>query len=187
MERGNGAALHQLECCSVTYLRVYLPGCLKQKDDQGHTVEESRVSAGHWNDVYTPDKDNSRRETVVMLEVARESKGFIYLTIEEVALHGEEPVEIVISGQVLYQTGELTIPARPDSGVEMRQGPSGPGPKPDDGGKKEDANKENQGEDNPMEGKGDKMNEFDLGAPERDLLEYGSMKRNMVALMRSQC
>ena len=37
------------------------------------------VSAGHWNDVYTPADDNSRlkwprRETVVILEVAKESR-----------------------------------------------------------------------------------------------------------------
>ena len=57
------------------------------------------------------------------------------------APHGEEPTEIVINNQVFYQAGHLTIPARPDSGVDMRQGPSGPGPKPDDGGKKEDAKK----------------------------------------------
>ena len=62
----------------------------------------------------------------MVLEVTRESRGGIYLTIEEVALHGVEPVEIVISDQVFYQAGDL-IPARPDSVVEMRQGPSGPG------------------------------------------------------------
>ena len=34
------------------------------------------------------------------------------------------------------------------------------------------ANKENQGEDNPMEVKGDKVSEVDLGVLEKDLLEY---------------
>ena len=38
--------------------------------------------------------------------------------------------------------------------------------------KDEDPNKEKQGDDDPMEGKGDKMSEFALGALERDLLEY---------------
>ena len=65
--------------------------------------------------------------------------------------------------------GDLAIPARPDAGVEMRQGPSGAGPRPDNGG---DASKENPVEDDPMEGKSDRMSEFDLGALERDLLEY---------------
>ena len=102
------------------------------------------------------------------------------------ALHGEEPVEIVISDQVFYQVGDLTIPARPDSGIEMRQFPSGPGPKPDDRGKKEDANKENQGEDNPMDDKGEKMSEFDLGALERDLLEYDFNEAENGGLMSCQ-
>ena len=42
------------------------------------------VSAGHWNDVYAPPVDKSRlnwprRETVVMIEVSRESSGGIYI------------------------------------------------------------------------------------------------------------
>ena len=81
-------------------------------------------------------------------------------------------LEIVINDQVFYQAGELVIPAGPDSGVDMRQDPSGPGPKKNDGGKEGDAKKESQWEDDPMEGKGDKMSEFDLGALTRDLLEY---------------
>ena len=85
------------------------------------------------------------------------------------APHGEEPVEIVLNDQVFYHAGELAIPARPDAGVDMRKDPSGPGPRPDNGG---DANKENHGEDDPMEGKSDRMSEFDLGALEIDLLEY---------------
>ena len=66
------------------------------------------------------------------------------------------------------------ISARPDLGVDMRQGLSRPGPRPNDGrkGKKGDGNKKNQGKYDPMEGKGDKVSEFDLGALKRDLLEY---------------
>ena len=57
--------------------------------------------------MYSPADDKSRlewprQESVVMLEVARESRGGIYLTIEEVAPHGEEPVEIVIIDEVFY-------------------------------------------------------------------------------------
>ena len=104
-----------------------------------------------------------------MMEMSKETRGGIYLTIEEVAPHGEEPVEIVMNDQVFYHAGDLAIPARPDAVVDMLQGPSGPGPRPDNGG---DANKENHGEDDPMEGKSDRMSEFDLGALERDLLEY---------------
>ena len=58
-----------------------------------------RLSAGHWNDVYSPaDYESSlkwpMRETMVMLEVATESRGGIYLTVEEVAPLGEKPVEL---------------------------------------------------------------------------------------------
>ena len=56
------------------------------------------------------------------------------------ALHGEEPVEIMINDQVFYLGGDLMIP-RPDSRVDMRQGPSGPGPRPDHGGKEGDPKK----------------------------------------------
>ena len=109
-----------------------------------------------------------------MMEARRESRGGICLIVDEVELYGEEPVEAVIKDQVFYHAGDLMIPARPDSGVDMRQGPSGPRPKPNDGGKEGDANKENenQGKGDPMEGKGDKMSEFNLAALERDLLEY---------------
>ena len=115
------------------------------------------VSAGHWNDVYTPADDKSRlqwprRETVVIMEVSKETRGDIYLTTEAVAPHGEEPVKIVMNDQVFYHAVDLAIPARPDAGIDMRHGPSGPGPRPDNGG---DANKENHGENDPMEGKSD--------------------------------
>ena len=54
------------------------------------------------------------------------------------------------------------IPARPDSGADMRQGNSAPGPKPDDEVNDENTNKENEREDDPMEDKGDKVTEIDL-------------------------
>ena len=104
-----------------------------------------------------------------MMEVSKETRGGIYLTIEEVAPHDEEPVEIVMNDQVFYHAGDLAIAARLDAGVGIRQGTSGPGTRPDNGG---DANKENHGEDDPMEVRSDIMSEFDLGALERDMLEY---------------
>ena len=179
LERGDGSALHQLECCSFAYLLFHLSGLVEQEEDQSHTIKEARGPAGHCNDVYSPADDMSwlkwpRRDTAVMMEVSKETRGGIYLTIEEVAPHGEEPSEIVMNDQVLYHAGDLVIPARPDAGVDMRQGPSGPGPRPDNRG---DAIKENHGEDDPMEGKSVKMSEFDLGALERDLLDYDFDKK----------
>ena len=86
--------------------------------------------------------------------------------------HGEEPIVIVKNDEVFYQMGDLMIPARPDSGIDERLGPCGPGAKPYYEGKGEDAKKENQREHDPMEGKCDKFSGTDLGALERDLLKY---------------
>ena len=93
-------------------------------------------------------------------------------------------MEFFINDQIFYPAGDLTIPARSDAGVDTRKGPSCPGPKPDDGGKEGDANKENQGEYDPMEGKSDRMSEFVLGALERDLLENDLIKRKAVGRMK---
>ena len=158
----NAAALHTFD---FTFLDIWI-----RKKIRVIPSRKPEVSAGHWNEVYTPADDKSRlkgprQETVVMLEVIRESRGGIYLIVDKVAPYGEEPVEIVINDQVFYQAGDLMLPARPDSGVDMRQCPSGQGPKPNDGRKEGDANKEHQGEDDPIESKGGK-NEFDLGALE---------------------
>ena len=59
------------------------------------------------------------------------------------------------------------MPVRPDFGMDMRQGPLGPGLTSD--ANDDDAMDQN---DDPMEGKEDKTSALDLGALERDLLEY---------------
>ena len=162
----NAAALHAFD--------FTFPDFWSRKKIKAIPSRKPEYSEGHWNDVYTPADDMSRlkwlrRETMVMMEVSKETRGGIYPTIEEVKPHGEEPVEIVMNDQVFYHAGDLAIPARPDAGVDMRQGHSGPGPRPDKGG---DTNKDNYGEDDPMEEKSDRMSEFNLGALERDLLKY---------------
>ena len=63
----------------------------------------------------------------------------------------------------------MAVPARPDSGADARQGPPGPRPKPDaddDELMDQDDNDEGTGS------KTEKSGETDLGALERDLLEY---------------
>ena len=160
----------------ITY-ELTLPDVWSRKLIKAIPSRKPEVSTGHWNDVYTPADDKFRMKwprqgTEVILEVTKVSRGGVYLTTEEVAPHGEELAQIVINDQVFYRAGHLTIPDRLDTGVDMRQRPSGPLPKPDNGGKKEDADKENQEENDPVEVIGDKMSEFDLGALERDLLEY---------------
>ena len=75
-------------------------------------------------------------------------------------------MEFLVNDELFYHAGDLTVPARPDSGIDMRQGPSGPGPKPDPN----DDELMDQDDDH-MEEKGDKSGGMDLGALERDLLE----------------
>ena len=87
--------------------------------------------------------------------------------VDDLAPHGEESVEFLVDEELFYNAGNLTVPARPDSGMDMRQGPSEPKPKPD-------ANDDElmDPNDDHMEGKGEKSYGEDLGALERDLLEY---------------
>ena len=136
----------QLYIFSILSLRTCGTGRRSKPYHQSHTIKGA--IAGHWNDVYTPVDDISRlkwprRETEVMTEI----RGGIYLTKEP---HGEEPVEIVMNDQLFYHAGELAIPARPDAGVDMRHGPSEPGPNPDNGG---DANEKNHGKMTPWKGR----------------------------------
>ena len=132
----------------------------------------SEVSAEMWNEVYTPTDDLSRlkwsREVkVVMLEVAKECREGSCITVEDLAPHGEESVEFLVNDELFYHAGDMTVPARPDSGIDTRQGPSGPKPKPD-------ANDDEliEQDDDDIGGKTEKPDETDLGALERDLLEY---------------
>ena len=53
------------------------------------------------------------------------------ITVDELAPHGDESVEFLVNDELFYHAGDLTVPARPDSGMDMRQGPSGPVPRPD--------------------------------------------------------
>ena len=129
------------------------------------------VSADVWNDVYTPADDWSRLKwpgevKVILLEVAKECRGGLYMTVDELSPYGDESVEFLVNDELFYHAGDLTVPARPDSGMDMQQGPSGPGPKPDT----KDDERMDQDYDH-MEGKGDKSDGLDLGALERDLLE----------------
>ena len=63
----------------------------------------------------------------------------------------------------------MTVPARPDLGIDTRQGPSGPKPKPDED---DDELMDQDDNDNDIGEKTEKPCETDLGALERDLLEY---------------
>ena len=146
------------------------PDAWSRKKIKAPPSRRPEVSAEVWNEVYAPTDDLSRLRwsgemKVVMLEVAKECRGGSYITIEDLAPHGEESVEFLVNDELFYHAGYLTVPARPDSGIDTRQGPSGPKPKPD-------ANDDELMDQDDDGGKTEKPGETDLGALERDLLEY---------------
>ena len=160
----NVAAMHTFD--------FTFPDAWIRKKIKASPSRKPEVSTEVWNDVYTPANDLSRLKwsgevKVVILEVAKECRGGTYITVDDLAPHGEESVEFLVNDALFYHAGDLTVPARPDSGMDMRQGPSGPKPKPDTN----DDERMDQDDDH-MEGKGEKSGEMDLGALERDLLEY---------------
>ena len=73
------------------------------------------------------------------------------MTVDELAPHGDESVEFLVNDELFYHAGDLNLLARPDSGMDMRKGPSRPEPKPD----ASDDDVIDQ-DDDPMEGKEDK-------------------------------
>ena len=130
------------------------------------------VSVDVWNDVYTPADDWSRLKwpgemKLKLLEVARECRGGMYVTIDELAPYGDESVEFLVNDELFHHAGDLTVSARPDSGTDMQQSTSGPGLRPDT-----NDDEEMDHDDDHKEEKGEKSNGLDLGALERDLLEY---------------
>ena len=94
-------------------------------------------------------------------------RGGTYITIDDLAPCGGESVEFLVNDELFYHAGDLTVPARLDSGMYIRQRPLGHGPKPDTN----DDELMDQDDDH-MKGKGEKSSGLDLGALERDLLEY---------------
>ena len=150
------------------------PDAWSRKKIKALPSRRPEVSAETWNEVYSPTDDLSRLKwsgevKVVMLEVARESRGGSYITIEDLAPHGEESVEFLVNDELFYHIGDMTVPARPDSGIDTRRSPSGPKPKPN---ADDDELMDQDDNDNDIGGKTGKPGDTDLGALERDLLEY---------------
>ena len=80
--------------------------------------------------MYTSAYDLSRLKwsgdaKVIILEVAKECRGGTYIKVDDLAPHGEESVEFLVNDELFYHAGDLTVPARLDSGLDMRQGHSG--------------------------------------------------------------
>ena len=144
------------------------PDAWSRKKIKAPPSRRPEVSAEMWNEVYAPTNDLSRLKwsgevKVVMLEVAKECRGGSYITIEDLAPHGEESVEFLVNDELFYHAGDLIVPARPDSGIDTRQGPSGPKPKPD-------ANDDElmDQDDDDIGGKTEEPGETDIGALERE-------------------
>ena len=89
---------------------------------------------------------------------AKERRGGTYITIDDLAPCGDESVEILVNDELFYHAGDLTVPARPDSGMDQNQTRM--------------INELMDQDDDHMKGKGEKSGGLDLGALERDLLEY---------------
>ena len=156
----NVAAMHTFD--------FTFPDIWSRKKIKASPSRKPEVSTGVCIYVYAPADDLSRLKwsgevKVVILEVAKECSGGTYITVDDLAPHGEELVEFLVNDELFYHAGDLTVRARPESGRDLRQDPSGPKPKPD-------ANDDEQLDQ--MEGKGEKSSEMDLGALERDLMEY---------------
>ena len=118
----NVAAMHTFD--------FTFPDDWSRKKIKASPSRKPEVSTEVWSDVYTPADDLSRLKwsgevKVVILEVAKECRGGTYITVDDLAPHGEESVEILVNDELFYHAGDLTVPARPDSGMNMRQGPSG--------------------------------------------------------------
>ena len=96
---------------------------------------------------------------MIILKVVKECRGVTYKTIDDLAPCGDESGEFPVNDELFYHAGNLTVPARPDSGMDMRRGPSGPGPKPDSN----DDDLVDQDDDH-LKGKGEKSGGLDLGA-----------------------
>ena len=142
------------------------PDAWSRKKIKALPSRRPEVSAEMWNEVYSHTDDLLRLKwsgevKVVMMEVAKESRGGSYITIEDLAPHGEESVEFLVNDELFYHAGDMTVPARPDSGIDSRQEPSG-----------DDELMDQDDDNNDTDGKTGKPGETDLGALERDLLEY---------------
>ena len=116
----NAAAMHTFD--------FTLPDAWSRKKIKAPPFRRPEVSAEVWNDVYAPADDLSRLQwsgevKVVILEVAKECTGGTYITVDDLAPHGEESVEFLVDEELFYNAGDLTVPARPDSGIDMRQDP----------------------------------------------------------------
>ena len=110
--RWNVAAMHSFD--------LSFPDAWSRKVSKSHHPRSPR-NPNIWNKVYSPANDQSRvrkpgREKVVVIELGKESGGGIYMTVDELAPHGDESVELLVNDELFYYAI--------DSSMDMHQGPS---------------------------------------------------------------
>ena len=86
------------------------PDAWSRKKIKAPPSRRPEVSAEMWNEVYAPTDDLSRLRwsgevKLVMLEVAKGCRGGSYITIEDMAPHGEESVEFLVNGSCSITQG----------------------------------------------------------------------------------
>ena len=107
----NAAAMHTFD--------FTFPDAWSRKKIKAPPSRRPEVSAEVWTDVYVPADDLSRLKwpgevKVVILEVAKECRGGTYITVDDLAPHGEESVDFLVNDELFYHAGDMTVPARPD-------------------------------------------------------------------------
>ena len=189
MEWRDVTALYQLECSGDARLWLQFHSCVESKDGQSTALGKT------WRFLRRVEWCARTRRRLVQVEVAKRDesdvvgsaerllggggggggvvwfcalgRGCTYKTVDELAPHGDEPVEFLVNDDFFHHPVDLTVQARPDSGMDVRQGHSGPEPRPET-----NDNVQMEKDNNHNEGKGDKSIGLDLGALEKYLLEY---------------
>ena len=87
------------------------PDDSSRKKIKASPSRKPEASTEVWNDVYTSADDLSRLKwsgevMVVILEVAKDSRCCKYLTVDDLAPRGEEPVEFLVKDELFHHAGD---------------------------------------------------------------------------------
>ena len=102
------------------------PDAWSRKKIKAPPSRRPEVSDEIRNEVYAPTDDLSRLRWSGEVKVVMQRRS--YITIEDLAPHGEEYEEFLVKDELFYHAGDLNVPARRDSAIDTRQGPSRPKP-----------------------------------------------------------
>ena len=84
------------------------PDAWSRKKIKAPPSRKPGVASDVWNNVYTPADDWPRLKwpgevKVILLEVSRKCRGGIYMTVDELAPHGDESVEFLVNDELFTQ------------------------------------------------------------------------------------